>query len=79
MRISMALVVSSGLGYKLWIQHNAVLSEDNEVFDPGFWVEGFFCLWQNVDRFFSTAIGTQIKNLTPTRKDYDSKRSIPTN
>jgi hypothetical protein len=44
-------VVSSGLGYKLWIQHNAVLSEDNEVFDPTFWVEGFF-LWQNVGRFF---------------------------
>jgi hypothetical protein len=45
-------VVSSGLGYKVWIQHNAVLSEDNEVFDPIFWVEGFFCLWQNVGRFF---------------------------
>jgi hypothetical protein len=26
--------------------------DDNGVFDPRFEVEGFFCLWQNVARFW---------------------------
>ncbi len=41
-RARVPLVVSGGLGYKLWFQHNAVLSEDNEVFDPFFGSKAFF-------------------------------------
>ena len=52
MRIPIPLVVSSGLGYKIWIQHNAVLSEDNEVFDPIFGSRTFLVYGRMLAAFF---------------------------
>ena len=82
-RARVPLVVSARLGYKVCVQHSAVLSGDNGVFDLIFEVEGFFYLWQNVGRFSCHGLNNKSnsdeeKTMTPkeifqTIKDKDVK------